>query len=69
MTAFLPQSKFGTVKSERESNPIPYPEQEFPNPELISKTKLSGSAFLVTLTAPNNQSFRLNSAFMSCDQL
>ena len=26
VTTFLPQSKFGIEKSERESNPIPYPE-------------------------------------------
>ena len=35
--AFLPQSKFGIEKSERESNPVPYPEYEY----------LLGSSFLV----------------------
>ena len=39
--AFIPQSKFGKGKSDRESNPVPYPEQKY----------LSGSAFLVNLTA------------------
>ena len=55
---FLPQSKPGYEKSEQESNSLPYPELEY----------LSGSAFLVDLTA-NKQSFRVKSTFKSCDHL
>ena len=41
---------------EQESNPTPY-----------LKNNLSGSAFLINLTAPNKQTFRVKSAFNSCD--
>ena len=57
--AFLLQSKFGTEKSEQESNPIPYPASEY----------LLGSAFLAILTFPNKPSFRVNLAFKYCDYL
>ena len=40
---FLPRSKFGSEKSERESNPVPLPLYLY----------LSGSAFLVSFTDPN----------------
>ena len=50
VAAFFPQSKFGTEKSEREWNPIPYPEYEY----------LSGSVFLVNLAAPKKQYFKAN---------
>ena len=59
ITTFLPQSKFGTAKSERESNPIPYLELEY----------LSGSIFLVNVTTPNKQHFRAKSAFKYCGHL
>ena len=42
-TLLLP-SKFGNEKSERESNPIPYPEQNY----------FSRSAFLINLIVPKN---------------
>ena len=42
--AFLPQSKCGIKKRERELDPIPHPELEY----------LLGLAFLVSFTAPNN---------------
>ena len=54
---FLPQSKFGIEKCERESDPTPYLEEEY----------LLGIAFLVSFTALKKQSFRVNSAFKSCD--
>ena len=50
-TTLFPETKFWGVKCNQESNPI----QEY----------LSGSAILVNLTAPNIQSFRVNSNFMS----
>ena len=57
---FLPQSKFGIEKSEREWNPIPFPEWE----------DLSVSAsFLAHLTLPNNHYFRVKLAFKSCDHV
>ena len=56
---FLLQLKFEIEKSERESNPTAYFEKEH----------LSGSAFLVTLTAPNKESFRVKSALKSFDHL
>ena len=52
--AFLPQSKFGIGKSERESNPILYPEEY-----------LLGLAFLVSFAASNKQYSRVNLAFKS----
>ena len=55
--AILPQSKFGSEKCEREPNAAPHPDY------------LSGSAFLINLTAPNKQSFKVNSAFKSCDHV
>ena len=55
----LCQSTFGNEISERESKPTPHPEQEH----------LSGSVFIVNLTAPNKQSFRAKLAFKACDHL
>ena len=52
---FLPQSEFGIEKSERESNPMPYPEWEY----------LSRLTFLVILTTLNKKSLRVELAFKS----
>ena len=56
---FLPQSKFGSEKSDRESNPIPYSDEQY----------LSGSLLVVKLTASNKQSFKVKSAFKSGDHV
>ena len=53
ITTFLPQLKSGNKKSEPESNLIPYPQEEY----------LSGSEFLVNLSAPNKQPFRTRTKF------
>ena len=53
---FLPQ-EFKIEKSQREPNPMPYPECEY----------LSRSAFLVNLAAPNKQSFGVKTVFKPRD--
>ena len=57
--AFLHQPKFGSEKSERESNPVPY----------LEKVYFAGSAFLINLAASNKQSFTAKLALKSCENL
>ena len=45
--------------SDRESNSTPHPDYEY----------LSVSSFLITLTLPNKQPFRVKSVFKSCDHV
>ena len=56
---FLPKSKFGSKKSERELDPIPQPIYMY----------LSGLAFLVNLTPPDKQFLNVKSVFKSRDHL
>ena len=53
----LSKSEYG--KSEQESKPILYPEYEY----------LLISAFLINLTSPSKQYFRVKPAFRYCDHL
>ena len=55
---FLPMLPSGNDNSEGKSNPMPQPLYLY----------LSGSAFLVSFTAPDND-FRVKSVFNSCDHL
>ena len=57
--SFLSMLQSGNENSEHDLNPVPY----------TIYTYLSGSAFLVILTAPNKQSFRKKSVFKSRDHL
>ena len=59
ITTFLTQYKPAYEKSEWDSNSIPHPEEE----------NVLGLGFLVNLRFPSKQSFRVKSAFKSCDHI